>query len=77
LQLLINTALKYAIWNAQASEEAMKFNVTHHLLVYATDDYLLGRNMNTINKNTKTLLVASKEFDLELNAKKTKYMFMV
>jgi hypothetical protein len=32
--------------------------------------------MNTINKNTETLIVASKEVGLEVNVEKTKYMLV-
>lgn len=56
----------------------MKFNVTHQLVAYAAADYddnLLGRNINTVNKNTEALLVTSQGFDLEVNAEKTKHMF--
>jgi hypothetical protein len=51
----------------------LKLNETHQLLVYADDVNLLGDNIDTINKNTKTS-DASKQFGLEVNAEKTKYM---
>jgi hypothetical protein len=37
---------------------------------------LLGENINTTNKNTEAVLDASKEVGLEVNAEKTKYIFM-
>jgi hypothetical protein len=49
-------------------------NVTHQLLAYADDVNLLGYNIDTINKNTQTLIDASKEIGLEVNVEKTKYM---
>jgi hypothetical protein len=37
---------------------------------------LLGDNKDTIKKNTETLMDASKEVGLELNAEKTKHMLL-
>jgi hypothetical protein len=37
---------------------------------------LLGDNIDTINKNTETLINASKEVGLDVNGEKTKYMFV-
>jgi hypothetical protein len=45
-------------------------------LAYADDVNLLGDNIDTINKNTQTLIDASKEVGLEVNIEKTKYMLM-
>ena len=54
----------------------MKLNGTHQVLVYADDVNTLGRSVCTIEKNIQALVVASKEIGLEVNADKTKYMFM-
>jgi hypothetical protein len=43
----------------------------HQLLAYADDSNLLGDNIDTIKKNTKTLIDASKEVGLEINIAKT------
>jgi hypothetical protein len=40
------------------------------------DVNLLGDNIATINKNTETLINASKEVGLEINVEKTKYMLL-
>jgi hypothetical protein len=49
--------------------ELLKLNVTHQLLVYADDVTLLGDNRDTITKkSTGTLIGASKEVGLEVNA---------
>ena len=40
------------------------------------DVNILGRTVHTIKKNTETLVVASKEIGLEVNAGIINYMFM-
>jgi hypothetical protein len=46
------------------------------LPVYADDVNLLDDNIDTIKKNIQTLIDASKEFGLEVNTGKTKYMLL-
>jgi hypothetical protein len=54
----------------------LKLNGRHELLAYADDVNLLGDNIDTIKKNTETLMDASKEIGLEINVEKTKYMLL-
>jgi hypothetical protein len=74
--LLFNFALEYAIRKVQENQVELKLNGTHQLLAYADDVNPLGDNRDTINKNTETLIDTRKEFGIDINVEKTKYMLL-
>jgi len=75
LLLLFIFALEHAIRRIQVNQDGLKLNGTHQLVVYA-DDNIFGRSIRSIEENTESLVVASKEIGLGVNADKTKYMVM-
>jgi hypothetical protein len=74
---LFNFASEYAIRKVQVNQVELKLNGTQQLLAYADDVNLRGNNMDTIKKNTGTLIDASREVSLEINVEKTKYTRML
>jgi hypothetical protein len=74
--LLFNFASGYDIRKVQENEIGLELNGTHQLLVYADYVKLLGDSVNTIKKDSETLLKASRDIGLEINIEKTKYMIM-
>jgi hypothetical protein len=49
-----------AIRRVQASQEGLKLNGTHQILLYADDINILGGRIHTVRKNREALLIASK-----------------
>jgi hypothetical protein len=66
----------YAIRKVQENQVGLKSNGTHQLLVYADNVNLLGGNIDTIKKNTETLIDLSKGVGLKVNTEKTKCMLL-
>ena len=72
--LLFNFALEYSIRSVQENRIGLELNGKHQLLVYADDVNMLGKNLQTVRKNTEIFIKASKDIGLEINSEKTKYM---
>jgi len=68
--------ISYAIKRVQVNQDGLKLNGTHQILAYADDVNILGGSVHTAKENAETLVVATKEIGLEVNADKTKYMVM-
>jgi len=59
MALLISFSLEYVIRRLQVNQNGLKLNGTHQLLVCADDVNVLGGSVQTIMKNTESLVVAS------------------
>jgi hypothetical protein len=60
----------------QENKLKLKLNGSHQPLDYADNVNLLGENIDTIKKNTKALIDASKEDGLEINVEKVKLLLL-
>ena len=74
--MLFNFAFEYAIRRVQETQDGLKLNGTHQLLVYDDDVNILGGSIHNLKENSETLVAATREIGLELSAYKTKYMVM-
>jgi hypothetical protein len=74
--LLFNFALEYVVRKVQENQVGLKLNATYQLLAYVGGVNLLGDKIDTIRKNTKTLIDASKEVGLEISIEKTKHRLL-
>jgi len=76
LPFLSNFGIEYAIRSVQVIQFGFKLIVTLQFLVCADDINLLGGSVHTVNGNGESLVMASRESGLEVNADKTKYMVL-
>jgi hypothetical protein len=76
MSLLFYFGIECSVLKIQENQLGLKLNETHQFLAYAHDVNLLGDNIDTIKRNTETLIDASKEVGLEINVEKTKYMLL-
>jgi len=68
--------LEYAIRKVHENEVGLKFNGTHQLLFCVDDVNLLDDSTITVQENTETLVEASRNIGLEVNAEKIKHMIL-
>jgi hypothetical protein len=73
LPCLFNFASVHVIRKVQEYQKEMEHISFWHMFKMSL---CWMKNINTINKSTEALLEASREFGIEVNAEKTKYMFM-
>jgi hypothetical protein len=76
LSLFFNFSLERAIGKVQENQVGLKLNGPHQLLVCAYDMNPHGDNIDTMKKDTETLIDASKDVGLKVNAEKTRYMLL-
>jgi ribosomal protein S4E len=74
--VLFNCVLEYAIRRVQANHEGLKVNGTLQHLIYVGHVSVESGSTHTTKKNTKSLIAASKEIGLALNADEGKQMVM-
>jgi hypothetical protein len=71
--LFFNIALEFPIREVQEIQVGLKLNGRHQLLAYMMDVNLQGDGINTVKKNTCTLVDASEEISLEIKGNKSMY----
>jgi retron-type reverse transcriptase len=59
--LLVNFALEYVFRRVRVSQDGLKLNGTHQLLIYADDVNIMGGSVHTVKENAEALLVGSKD----------------
>jgi hypothetical protein len=68
--------LEFAIKKVQENQVGLKLNGIHQLLAYADNVNVLGDNIDTVNKNTESLIDGSMQVGLEISVDETKYMLL-
>jgi hypothetical protein len=74
--LLLNFALEDAIRSVRVKENGLKLNSKYQHFVYGDDVNILGGSVHTVKNKAEALVFTNRETRLEVNADKTKYIFM-
>jgi hypothetical protein len=74
--VIFNFAAECVIKRVEETRAGLKLNVTRQLLAYADDVNLLRDNIDTIIKNTETLIQVIKEVNSEINVENAKYRLL-
>jgi hypothetical protein len=74
--LFFYISLGSAVTRFKVNQGGVELNGTSQLVLYADDVNIFDGSLHTIKKNREHLVVSCKETGLELNADKTKHMFM-
>jgi hypothetical protein len=72
----LNVPVEHAIRRVHVNRLGLKLNGTYQILAYDDGMNILGRNIETIKRNTETLINASKEVGLQVNVEEAKYMLV-
>jgi hypothetical protein len=67
MPLLFNFTLECSIRKVRGNQVGLKLNGTHQLLVYAGGMNLVGNIIDTVNKNTETIVDAIKDVSFEIH----------
>jgi hypothetical protein len=74
--LLFKFALEYAIKRFRINQDSLKLNGKHQLMFYADDVNKLGGSIHAMKDKAESVVLASNEIGLQLNADNTKNMVM-
>ena len=74
--MYFNIALEYDVRRVKVNQNGLKLNGTHQLLAYSDDVNILAGSIHTLKENAVSLVPATREIGLEVNADKTKYTVM-
>lgn len=75
--LVLKLCFRICYQEGSGKPEGLELNGTHQLLIYVNDVNALGERICSRNKNTDTLLFATKQIGLEVNSEKNIRSYIV